>query len=294
MINEDWKYLSLREFNAETFQQLPKIQQAISITEAKLYTLVLNTQAQHARHHDIDIIVQENVHAELLIQCCSEDALKSSLHLVTRISLQKHASLTLYYQQNINIMSYLFHHMSVTQAQASEFNFFGMERGGKLARTDLHVKLNAAQAACHLNGLYKTKGKQVIDHHNSIEHCVEHCTSSENFRGIAEDQSRAIFNGKIVIAKDAQKSVTQQMNKNLLLSNQAEIDTKPELHIDADDVKASHGATIGYLEPEALFYLQARGIDFATAKTMLVHGFAREPFLSIKNLTIQEAFYEHC
>ncbi|MGP4843761.1 Fe-S cluster assembly protein SufD [Marinobacter sp. 1Y8] len=160
--------------------------------------------------------------------------------------------------------------------------------GGPLRRHDLQVRLEAAGAECRLNGVAVTQGKQHYDNHTTIEHVAPHCNSEETYRNIAADESHAIFNGRIHIHKDAQKSNANMSNKNLLLSTGAEIDTKPELEIYADDVKCAHGATIGRLDEAALFYLVSRGIDRREANTLLSMAFINELITQIPVEAVRE------
>jgi Fe-S cluster assembly protein SufD len=148
--------------------------------------------------------------------------------------------------------------------------------GGPLRRHDLQVRLEGEGAECKLNGVVVTQGKQHYDNHTTIEHVAAHCNSEETYRNIAADQSHAVFNGRIHIHQDAQKSNANMNNKNLLLSTGAEIDTKPELEIYADDVKCAHGATIGQLDEASLFYLVSRGISRRQANVLLTMAFINE------------------
>jgi Fe-S cluster assembly protein SufD len=146
--------------------------------------------------------------------------------------------------------------------------------GAALARQDLGVALVEPGAEALLNGLYHVDGKRHTDVHTRVDHLAPHTRSEEEYRGIVTDRGRAVFNGKAVIHRDAQKTDVRQANANLLLSEQAEVDTKPELEIYADDVKASHGATVGQLDESALFYLLSRGIDPESARALLTFAFA--------------------
>ena len=146
--------------------------------------------------------------------------------------------------------------------------------GGALARQDIVVNLTEPGAHVDLHGLYFVDGKRHTDVHTRVDHRAPHTTSDEEYRGIVTGRGRAVFNGKAIIHPDAQKTDVKQANANLLLSAQAEVDTKPELEIYADDVKASHGATVGQLDDNAMFYLLSRGIDKDSAKAMLTFAFA--------------------
>jgi len=161
-------------------------------------------------------------------------------------------------------------------AQGSEFISGSFALGGALARTDISVCLNGERATCSLDGLYLVDGRQHVDHHTRIDHAQPRGTSREFYKGVLAGAARGVFNGKVIVHPDAQLSDAEQRNHNLLLSAQAEIDTKPQLEIWADDVKCSHGATVGQLDAEQIFYLCARGIDAVAAHAMLTYAFAAE------------------
>ncbi|MGD9258394.1 MAG: Fe-S cluster assembly protein SufD, partial [Gammaproteobacteria bacterium] len=146
--------------------------------------------------------------------------------------------------------------------------------GAALARLDIGVSLEEPGAELRLNGLYTVDGKRHVDNHTRVDHLAPETRSDELYRGIVDDRGRAVFNGKAVVHKDAQRIDAHQSNKNLLLSQQAEVDTKPELEIYADDVKCSHGATVGQLDKNALFYLLSRGIGEEVARKLLTYAFA--------------------
>ena len=148
--------------------------------------------------------------------------------------------------------------------------------GAKLSRNNIRAKLAGEGLECILNGLYLTKGEQLADHHMIVEHAQPHCASHEYFNGILDDKSKGVFHGRIYVHPVAQKTDAKQTNKNLLLSDDASADTKPQLEIYADDVKCTHGATVGQLNPESIFYLRTRGLDTAMARQMLIHAFAGE------------------
>ena len=161
----------------------------------------------------------------------------------------------------------------VEQERGSQFTQHNFATGGSLKRRDIQVKLLGEQADCKMFGAYLIGGKSHVDYHTTIEHVAPHCTSEENFKGIVTDKGKAVFNGRIHIHQDAQKSSAQMNNKNLLLTNTAEVNTKPELEIYADDVKCAHGATVGQLDEAALYYFQTRGISKDEANHMLSHAF---------------------
>jgi len=162
----------------------------------------------------------------------------------------------------------------VSQQRDSHYTSHNIAFGGRLARNDLQVMLNGSGAECTLNGLYLTRGRQHVDNHTRIDHCKPRASSREFYKGVLDGHSRAVFNGRVVVHTDAQQTDARQSNHNLLLSNEAEADAQPQLEIHADDVKCSHGCTVGRLDEEAMFYLRSRAIDAATARNFLIHAFA--------------------
>ncbi|HVC28137.1 MAG TPA: Fe-S cluster assembly protein SufD [Gammaproteobacteria bacterium] len=164
--------------------------------------------------------------------------------------------------------------VAISQQHASSYTSHNFNLGGLWVRTDLETRLEASQAHAVFNGLYSISGRQHVDNHTRIDHLAPDTHSDELYHGIISGHARAVFNGKVIVAKHAVKTDAAQSNNNLLLSRGAEIDTKPELEIYADDVQCSHGATIGQLDEQALFYLRSRGIDEQSARGMLVEAFA--------------------
>jgi Fe-S cluster assembly protein SufD len=162
----------------------------------------------------------------------------------------------------------------VEQSRASSVTLHSLSFGALLARQDIHVNLNAVDAAVTLNGLYMADGRQHVDHHTRIDHLQPHTRSREYYKGVLGGHGRGVFNGKVVVHPQAFKTDARQSNKNLLLSKDAEVDTKPELEIYADDVQCAHGATVGQLDANAVFYLRSRGLDEPTARGLLTYAFA--------------------
>lgn len=160
--------------------------------------------------------------------------------------------------------------------------------GGALARVGIDVGLKAEGASCELDGLYIADGRQHTDHHTRVDHLKPRGTSREYYRGVMDGEARAVFNGKVVVHPDAQRSDAFQSNHNLLLSDGAEVDTKPELEIYADDVKCGHGATIGQLDPDQVFYLRSRGMDEAEARALLTMAFARDVIDRIRLASLRQ------
>jgi Fe-S cluster assembly protein SufD len=164
--------------------------------------------------------------------------------------------------------------------------------GARLSRNNIRTVLGGEGIECILNGLYLTKDDQLADHHMIVEHAEPQCNSHEYFNGILDGHSRGVFHGRILVRPKAQKTDAKQTNKNLLLSDDAGVNTKPQLEIYADDVKCTHGATIGQLNKESVFYLRARGIGEETARRMLMHAFAAEIIERIRHDAIREELDE--
>ena len=161
--------------------------------------------------------------------------------------------------------------------------------GARLARHEIHVRFDGEGADCQLRGGYMARGDQHVDNTTVIDHAVPHCESREVYKGVLDDTARGVFQGRIIVRKDAQKTDGHQLNRTLLLSPRAEIDTKPELEIYADDVKCSHGATAGEPEADQLFYLRSRGLDLRTARSLIVEGFMAELLAKIDHAPTRAA-----
>jgi len=164
----------------------------------------------------------------------------------------------------------------VEQARDSHYRSFTLAMGGAIARHNLHVRLNAPNIETLMYGLYLTRGEQLVDNHTAIYHDHPNCNSWEVYKGVLDGRSRAVFNGKVFVRPEAQKTDAKQTNRNLILSDSARVDTKPQLEIFADDVRCTHGATVGQLDDVALFYARSRGIPAAEARRLLTYAFAAE------------------
>jgi Fe-S cluster assembly protein SufD len=190
--------------------------------------------------------------------------------------------------------------MQVTLGRSANFSSHSISLGAALARHDANAALSEGTEAT-LNGLYIVNGTQHVDNHTAIDHAKPHATSHEVYKGILDGRAQAVFNGKIIVRKDAQKTDSKQTNKNLVLSDEAVINTKPELQILADDVRCTHGATIGQLDAEMMFYLRSRGIGASQARSLLIYAFAQDIVDRIKvqslrdslERTLFEKFHEH-
>jgi Fe-S cluster assembly protein SufD len=195
---------------------------------------------------------------------------------VTEIFVADDARVTHYKVQNESDEAF---HISSTRAElgrASAYDLTTVTLGARLSRHGIEVRMDREGAECWVDGLYLVGTGQHADTHSLIDHRRSHCTSHQNYKGILDGKSRAVFNGRVFVHRDAQKTDAAQSNKNLLLSNEARVDTKPQLEIFADDVKCAHGTTVGQLEEEELFYLASRGLHADLARNLLTYGFAEE------------------
>ena len=172
--------------------------------------------------------------------------------------------------------------LAVRLGRSSNFSSHAITAGGAIVRNEAGVVLGGEGGECTLNGLYLANGRQLIDNQTTIDHAMPHCDSHELYKGILDGRSRAVFNGKIIVRLDAQKTDAKQSNKALLLSEDAQITTKPQLEIFADDVKCTHGATVGQLDADSLFYLRSRALSEAQARQLLIHAFAADLLGHIK------------
>ena len=172
--------------------------------------------------------------------------------------------------------------MEVDQERSSNFSSHLISTGADLTRNEFNAKFNDEGGECTLNGLYMIDGTQFFDAHTLMDHAKPHCNSHEHYKGILDDKSRGVFNGKIIVRQDAQKTNAFQENNSILLSDEALVNTKPQLEIFADDVKCSHGATIGQMDDDAKFYLKSRGIGEEASNSILLHAFASDVITSIK------------
>ncbi|WP_086931150.1 Fe-S cluster assembly protein SufD [Agarilytica rhodophyticola] len=223
------------------------------------------------------VVLEEGAEACVIEHFASDDNKQTSfVNAVCEIEVKDNAKLEHYrlhleHESNLHIGG-----MHVNLRRDAVLDSFHLALGSVLKRIDVVVNHLGKGAHSNLNGVYLPSNKQHVDYHTCIEHAVPHCTSNEVFRGIISDNAKAVFNGRIHIHKDAQKTLAQLSNKNLLTSNKAEIDTKPELEIYADDVQCAHGATVAQLDDNAMHYLMTRGVSKDDARVMMSFGFINE------------------
>ncbi|GHA18426.1 Fe-S cluster assembly protein SufD [Arenicella chitinivorans] len=197
-------------------------------------------------------------------------------NVITEIVAADNAHVDHYKIQQLGDAAFHIGGVFVNHASNAHVKSHNIALGGRIVRNDVHSNLLGQGAHIEMNGLVVGSGTQHVDNHTQVNHLVPHCTSDEYYKTILDDQSRSVFRGRIVVAQDAQQTNADQQNNNLLLSAQAEADCKPQLEIYADDVKCSHGATVGQLDPKSVFYLKSRGINAEQANALLTFAFANE------------------
>ena len=238
--------------------------------------VVTGGEAPRAVHSRVAIRLGEGSQADVIETFLSSGEGATLTNAVTEIALAPNAKLD---HQKIQAEAAGAWHVATLQARQSRdsrFHSHNVSFGAAIVRNDVGSVLNGENAECHLYGLTLADARQIVDNHTSLDHAMPHCPSWEMYKAILAGQARSIFNGRIVVREDAQKTDAKQSNRNLLLSRDALAFTRPQLEIYANDVKCTHGATIGRLDDAQLFYLRARGIPCAEARELLIHAFAAE------------------
>ena len=247
-----------------------------AVIERPIHLLFItnNTAAISPLHNWI--VAGENSQCTL-VETYAGDHEASNLNL-SHTCLRAHANSQVCYYRSQREAKQDFHvaEMRVEQERDSRVKLQSFALGGAIARLNLKIRLMEQGANCLLNGLYLTNDRQVSDHHIEVHHAVAQCHSDQLFKGVMDGQSKAVFNGRILVDKDAQKTAAYLSNRNLLISKLADVNTKPELEIYADDVKCSHGATIGQLDERSIFYLQSRGVSREHAERLLIYAFIND------------------
>ena len=261
-----------------------KIDQPVYILN---YTVSVNDEISHPR-----MLIVSRKSSEAVVEfvtVSSGKAVSSSLmNAVVEIAVEENARLDFCILQNDGDTASQICNTYTYQEQNSHLNVNTITMGGALVKNKLHLMLDGQNIETHLFGLYMGSNKQHIDNHTAVFHAKPHCFSNQLYKGILDDESQGVFNGKIFVMQDAQKTNAFQSNKNILLSDNAAVYAKPQLEIFADDVKCSHGATTGQLDDEALFYLRSRGIGEENAKALLNVAFAADVIKNIPNENLRE------
>lgn len=261
-----------------------------AVVEKPIHLLFLsrNTETPIAAHPRILIDAGRNSRASVIEHFVDDGRGSNFTNSVTEVLAQTGAQLEHHKIQEGGARGFHIASLHVLQQGNTRFRSHNFTLGSLLVRNDIHIRLDAPGAEVSLNGLYLATDNQHVDNHTRIDHLKAHTKSEEDYRGVIDGNGRAVFNGKVVVHKDAQKTDAQQSNKNLLLSKRAEVDTKPELEIYANDVKCSHGATVSKLDKNALFYLLSRGIGQPVARALLTFAFAEGIMSKITNPAIRQ------
>jgi Fe-S cluster assembly protein SufD len=241
-----------------------------------VHLLFISTQADAATHPRTVIRCGAESRALLVKHYAGFDNIVSLTNASTRIIVERGATIEHCKLQQESNRAFHVGALRARQEQGSHFASCSFALGAALSRNDITTRLDAPDCDVELNGLYMADGRQHVDHHTCIDHAKPRGVSREFYKGVLDGAARAVFNGKVIVRPGAQKTDAHQSNRNLLLSEGAEVDTKPQLEIYADDVKCSHGATVGQLDENQVFYLRSRGVDEHTARKVLVHAFAEE------------------
>lgn len=234
------------------------------------------------------ICAGKNSQASIIFKYVGIEGSKYFTNSVTEVFVEENAIVDIYKVELENDNSYHIERTDIYQKVNSVFSHYNFSFGGAIVRNNINSKLDDENIECNFNGLYIGKADQHFDNHTFIDHSKPNCNSNELYKGILDDKSHGVFSGKILVDKDAQKTNAYQSNKTILLSKDASIDTKPQLEIYADDVKCSHGATIGHLDETALFYILSRGIPEEKAKSMLITAFAEDVVSKVKIKPFQD------
>ncbi|MBV6458726.1 MAG: FeS cluster assembly protein SufD [Fimbriimonadaceae bacterium] len=234
------------------------------------------------------IVAEEGAEATILETHASVGAAKTLTLPVVEMAIAPNANIEHIKIQRENHQAIHIAQTAVRQAADSSLNSYSVTFGGSLTRNDLNVFLAGSNTHCRMDGIVILNGEQHADNHTRLDHAMPHCDSFEVYKHVLDDKSHGVFNGKIFVHQDAQKTDAKQTNQTILLSRTAEIDTKPQLEIYADDVKCTHGATVGQLREDALFYLRARGIPEGQARAMLVYAFAAEVLERISVASVRD------
>ncbi len=241
-----------------------------------IHLLFLNTVSGSAVHPRNVIVAEDGARATVIEHYAGADDVAYFSNPVTQIFAAGNAAIEHYKLQQESARAFHIAGIHARQRQDSRFESHSITLGAALARNDITTLFDATGCEATLNGLYLIGGRQHADNHTCIDHASPNGTSHEYYRSVLDGAARAVFNGKVIVRSGAQKTNARQANHNLLLSRDAEIDTKPQLEIHADDVQCAHGATIGQLDETQLFYLRSRGIEETMARNLLVHAFAHD------------------
>lgn len=260
------------------------------LTQETIHLLYISTpnDVPHLSNPRNLIILEDNSQATVVEHYVSLGDSVYFSNVVTEVVIGENSTLDHYTIERESIKAYNVSTLRVQQMRNSSLNSHSFLLGGSLVRNNVHPVL--AGEGCHsfINGLFMSRDRQHMDNYMKVEHASPHCDSRQLYNGILDDKSRGVFHGRIIVHKDAQKTDAKQTNRNLLLSDSAQIDTKPQLEIYADDVKCTHGATIGQLDENAIFYMRSRGLSEESARAMLLYAFTSSTLESMNVKQIRD------
>jgi Fe-S cluster assembly protein SufD len=310
--SEDWKYTNVASIAKEAWTPLaypkelasvpdksfePLLREfnigrngfaALNLAFAEFYVVRIEKETSIDKPIELSFAAEENAlrcpHVVVIAEAGSKATIVETYHSPVRsftntavqIVVGDNANLTHYRVQKESADAFHYGVTEIALGRGSRYDSTCINLGGALARHDIDLKFTAEGGEAFVDGLYMLSGTQHSDTHSVIDHTVPNCTSRQNYKGVLNDKSRGVFNGKVFVRENAHGTDAQQSNKNLLLSDDARVDTKPQLEIFNDDVKCAHGATVGQLEEEELFYLLTRGLPETLARNLLTYGFAEE------------------
>jgi len=266
---------------------------AHTVIEKPIHVLFVSTGAGNGTplmaHPRVLVVLGDDSQASVVESYAGPEGTRYLTNAVTELVLGPHAVLDHYKLQHESVEAYHVGGTYIHAARSANCSSHSVSLGGALVRNDVVAVLDGEGGECTLNGLYLGDAQRLVDNHTTIDHAKAHCGSREIYKGILADRARGVFNGKIIVRADAQKTDAKQTNRALLLSHDAQINTKPQLEILANDVKCTHGAAVGQLDEEAVFYLRSRGIGRAEARHLLIHAFAGDVLQRMPVAAIREA-----
>ncbi|CAK0779491.1 Fe-S cluster assembly protein SufD [Azospirillaceae bacterium] len=265
-----------------------------TVIAAPIEIVFVSTTSENApptwRHPRLLIVMEANSQATVIEHHVGYDTTSALSTIVSEITLGAGARLFHYKLQNESPTAFHLATAVIRVERDAAYDSFILTQGASLSRSEQRVILDGPGAACQINGATRISGRQVADVTTSVDHAAPHCVSRQTFKAVIGAQARSVFQGRILVRPGAQKTDGQQLCRGMLLSTQAEFDAKPELEIHADDVKCSHGASVGALDQEALFYLRSRGLDQEEARTLLVDAFINDVIEQIQDPHIRDLF----
>ena len=264
-----------------------RVKKGTQIGDELILNQVINLNDGEFASTRVLLVVEDNASLKVQHHYTGSSSNSSLLNNLTEVFVGQNAQLELNYVQEIGEGNL----MTTTEVECqrdSTFTTNCIQLSGSLIRNNLNIRLKGENIETHLNGFYMLNGKELFDNHTLVDHLVPHCESNEIYRGILAGKSTGVFNGKVFVHRDAQKTNGYQSNNNILLSDDATMNSKPELEIYADDVRCSHGSTTGQLDEDAVFYLRARGLDEFGATALLLTAFASDVLNAISSESLRE------